>query len=522
MCSVLSALLALSLPLAAGVESVGTTSATFTKLGSGPRAAALGEAYVAVADDAEGLAYNPAGMAQMLTGEFEATHAEWFQSLLYENMNAVFSLGDGGMFGLTLNTLIAPSVEGTKANGQNNTIDPTLNYTDTGSFSPYDLQVGVSYARPIYPNLSGGVTLKMLAQSLDSLDAFGIGLDLGLIYTTPLSGLKAGFAAQNLGTPIKFYKEGFDLPMLFRLGGDYAVPQTRLHVMPEFDLPMDESPVLAIGAEYDVDGVFFPRAGYRYNNIFNPWSLGFGLRWDLWGTDFSVVPYGELGMTYRASLSYRFGNPSASIQSSFPYLSSTRAAGGGAQVSLSCAAPDKVTAWALYIYGGNPRPAILRTFHGRGAPPSEALWDGRDDHGRALPEGPYNAVLSLRYATGQVVVSPWLRLEVDNTPPQGLLMPTTRLANGTDLVVPARFQVSLRDTRVPEVWRLEVLGPDGRVFRTLESREAQPQELVWDGKGEHGESYFSGQVYHFRLTVIDKLGNRSQAPDQAYRCIFAQ
>ena len=511
----------MSLPLAAGVESVGTTSATFTKLGSGARAAALGEAYVAVADDAEGLAYNPAGMAQMLTGEFEATHAEWFQNLLYENMNAVFSLGDGGMFGLTFNTLIAPSVVKTVANGQNNT-DPTLNYTEDGSFSPSDLLGAVSYERPLYAHLSGVVTLNMLAQSLDSLDAFGIGMDLGLIYETPYPGLKAGFAAQNLGTPIKFYKQGFDLPLLFRLGGDYAVPQTRLHVMPEVDLPMDESPVLALGAEYDVDGIFFPRVGYRYNNIFNPWSLGFGVRWDLWGTDFSVVPYGELGMTYKGSLSYRFGNPGASIQAAFPYLSSAKAAGGGAVVDIACAAPDKVTAWAIYIYGGNPRPMILRTLHGRGAPPSQVQWDGRDDKGRALPEGPYNAVLSLRYATGQVVVSPWLRLEVDNTPPQGLLMPATRLPNGTDLVVPARFQVSLRDARVPDVWRLEVLGPDGKVFRTLESREAQPQELVWDGKGDKGEAYYSGQVYRFRLTVIDKLGNRSQTPDQSYRCIFAQ
>src|SRR6185369_11305618 len=92
----------------AGVEKVGTTSAAFLKLGSGARPADLGEAYVGVADDASGIAYNPAGMAQSLVGELQATHTEWFRGLRYENLNAVLSLGDGGMLGATLNFLSVP------------------------------------------------------------------------------------------------------------------------------------------------------------------------------------------------------------------------------------------------------------------------------------------------------------------------------------------------------------------------------------------------------------------------------
>src|SRR6185369_893132 len=81
----------------AGPEQVGTTSAAFVKLGSGSRPEALGGAYTALADDASGIDFNPAGMSQMLGGEIQATHTEWFQGLRYENFSGVYSLGDGGM-----------------------------------------------------------------------------------------------------------------------------------------------------------------------------------------------------------------------------------------------------------------------------------------------------------------------------------------------------------------------------------------------------------------------------------------
>src|SRR5262249_51768739 len=153
------------------------------------------------ADDASGLAYNPAGMAQSLVSELQATHTEWFRGLRYENLNAVVSLGDGGMLGGTFNFLAVPQL--TRTEQIANTPDPTLNYRETGAFQPFDMQVAVAYARPLYKSLMWGTNFKLLNQSIDDRNTFGIGLDLGLLYRTPLQGLTLGFAAQNLGTPIK-------------------------------------------------------------------------------------------------------------------------------------------------------------------------------------------------------------------------------------------------------------------------------------------------------------------------------
>src|SRR6185369_16763453 len=111
-------------------------------------------------DDASGIDFNPAGMSQMLGGEIQATHTEWFQGLRYENFSGVYSLGDGGMIGTTFDFLSMPSI--TRTEQIANTSDPSLNFRETGAFSPFDMQFAVAYSRPIYPGLVMGANFKVL------------------------------------------------------------------------------------------------------------------------------------------------------------------------------------------------------------------------------------------------------------------------------------------------------------------------------------------------------------------------
>jgi hypothetical protein len=514
-------LLLLSAPAFAGVEKVGTTSAAFLKLGSGARPAAMGEAYVGVADDASGVAYNPAGMAQSLAGEFQATHTEWFRGLRYENLDAILSLGDGGMLGASFNFLAVPSL--TRTEQVADTPDPSLNFREVGSFQPFDLQFSLAYARPVARNVLAGANFKLLSQSIDDRSTFGIGLDLGAIYRTPVEGLTAGFAAQNVGTPIKLKREAFDLPLLLRLGLGYRVFDEKLLLAFETDVPMDNALVLALGVEYNVAGRFFPRLGWRYNSIFNPWSAGLGMRTDQWGLDLSVVPFGELGLTYRGSLAWHFGKPGAGLEARAAYAS-TVGLGKSAVLTPRMSAPDKVASWGLYIYNSGRPAKVVRSVRGSGPVDPELLWDGRDQVGQALPEGAYWAVLSSRYATGQTVYSPYVKLEINNSTPSvdlGLDPGSVNPKAAGEAFVPTAFKPQLKGGRGINAWRMEIIDPQGQVFRSVRGQGALPESLVWDGKNELGEALISGQVYSAKLWVADALGNEawSQTP-VAFRAVF--
>jgi hypothetical protein len=507
---------------ALGVEDVGTTSADFLKLGSSARSEAMGEAYVGLADDAGGIAYNPAGMAQNLSGELEASHGIWFQGLTYDEFDGMLSVGDGGMVGGSFDYLSSPQITRTLLVGNGESPDPSQNYQNDGSFSPYDMSADIAYARPLLMGLLGGADLRLIDQSIDTQSTLGLALDLGLLWEAPVRGLTAGFSLQNLGTPMKLDTEAFDLPAVARGGAAYRIFGDALVVSVEGDLPQDNTPVLALGAEYNIADRFFPRVGWRYDDEFNPWTLGFGLRYDVWGLDLSAVPYGALGMTYRATVDWRFGKPGAELAARLAYAS-TLGAGRSALLDADMSAPDKVQAWAVYIYDSGRPARIVRTFSGLGPLQQAVSWDGKGGDDQPEPEGVYWAVLSVRYAGGQTVNSPYVRLEVNNSAPSVALELDHDSINPNadgEAFVPTGFRPRLKSGRGIAAWRLEVFDPQGRLFRSIAGGGALPAVVIWDGKDDQGNELISAQVYSARLWVKDVFDSEGGSAPVRFKAVF--
>jgi hypothetical protein len=506
----------------AGGESVGTTSAQFLKLGSGARPDAMNGAYVGLADDASGIYYNPAGMAQSLDSELQATHASWFQGVNMENLNAVFALGGEGKLGATLNLLTVGSIARTDqvANDPSN---PDGNYVTDGSFSPMDMAAGLAYARPVGAGILLGGDLKLINESLGNAGATGVAAGLGALWVSPIKDLRLGAAVDNLGPPLTLGSGTASLPFIARLGGTGRILNGQCLLSVEGDLPLDDVPALAIALEYDINDYFFPRVGWRIDNEFSPWSAGFGLRFDTWGLDLSAVPMGGLGVTYRASLDYRFGVPAAELAARLAYASN---AGDGqpAQLALGFSAPGRVAAWGLYIYDNHRPSRLVRSVTGRGRPAETLDWDGRDQSGAALAEGVYWAVLSARYDTGQSATSGYLKLQISNTPPQaGLALDPDSLNPKApdEAYVPTSFRPSLRGGRGLAVWELRIFDAQGGAFRTVKGEGELPSLLVWDGHGDRGDELISNTVYSAVLWVKDARGDSSVNPVPVrFRAVF--
>ena len=67
-----------------GGQRVGTSAAQFLKIGVGPRAEAMGQAYIAIANDAEALFYNPAGISQFEKNEVFFSNTQWVVDIQLE------------------------------------------------------------------------------------------------------------------------------------------------------------------------------------------------------------------------------------------------------------------------------------------------------------------------------------------------------------------------------------------------------------------------------------------------------
>ncbi|MGH7442461.1 MAG: PorV/PorQ family protein, partial [bacterium] len=501
-----------------GIGDVGTTTADFLKLGSGARSEALGEAYVAISDDSDALAYNPAGMAQDLEGELSASHALWFEGLAYDELSVLIPDSKGGAWGANFGYLSSPEIARTFLNGDGEGPTP---YTQDGSFSPYDMLASFGYARPLLGGLLGGASIKLLDQSLDTQSAVGVAADLGLLWETPVAGLDFGLSLQNLGPPVSIQDQASPLPFTGRGGAAYRVLNGALLLTAEGDLPYDDAPVFAAGAEFDIADRFFPRVGWRYDGQFNPWTLGFGLRYGVWGLDLSAVPYGVLGMTYRATVDWSFGGPGAGLTASLAYASPRN--GRSALLDANMSAPAKVRTWAVIIYNSARPSRVVRTLSGFGPPEGPLAWDGRDNDGAPVPEGVYWAALAVRYLGGRSVHSPYTRLRViDSAPSVELAFDTFSVnpyARG-QAFVPTAFRPRLARGGALASWRLDILDSDGRVFRTFTGKGPLPGVVVWDGKGNSGEDFISARRYAARLTVEDVFGGRAQSPALGFFAVF--
>jgi long-subunit fatty acid transport protein len=109
------------MPLHADFAKLGTSGAQFLKIGVG-RGAAMGEAFVAVADDASATFWNPSGLATVTAREVSFYHNEWIADVRHEYLSAAFPLGGFGTMGVSITALTMGEMEILTVDDPNTTI----------------------------------------------------------------------------------------------------------------------------------------------------------------------------------------------------------------------------------------------------------------------------------------------------------------------------------------------------------------------------------------------------------------
>jgi hypothetical protein len=275
-----------------GRERVATNMGTFLKIGIGGKAAALGGAFTAVADDPTAMFWNPGGMVNLADREVYFAHTSWIADINYEYVAYVQP---------------APYVEdmviGFHAGSLRTDLMETTEYQPYGTgreFTYSDLFVGVAAAQRFTDKLSIGFGFKVIREDMgSSIGAPSVNtwtMDFGSYYHIGVQNAVFAVTLLNFGPdwqPSGTYDEyggtnfaqerdfeSFAPPISFKaaLSSDFwREGSFRQSGMIEMNRPPDNREAYLVATELVYEDMLAFRTGYNLSADELRWSGGVGL-----------------------------------------------------------------------------------------------------------------------------------------------------------------------------------------------------------------------------------------------------
>jgi hypothetical protein len=316
------------------VTNVATTAASFLQIGVGSRAIGMGGAFVATANDASAMYWNPAGLGRLSRAEIVFIHTRWIADITYDYAGFIIPIAGVGTIGGNLTMLNMAEMK----------VRTEFLQEGTGElFDATDLAIGLSYGLNLTDRFSLGFNFKYILQRIWKEEASGFAVDIGTIYDTPIAGLRIGAALTNFGTDMRMQGDDllvyhdidpnqtgnndkifaelqtstWPLPLNFQLGLAMDVinsENNRLTLAVDAVHPIDNTESIHLGAEYALMNSYYLRVGYR--NLFlkdseEGLTLGGGIQLALFdnlgiGVDYAYADFGRLQNAQRFSINLLF------------------------------------------------------------------------------------------------------------------------------------------------------------------------------------------------------------------------
>lgn len=227
----------------AQLSKVGTTAAEFLRIPVGARSSAM-SAYTATVNDASAMVLNPAGLADISTGQIQVEITDWYLDINHSYLGAAIPTKKG-VAGIHVLAMNYGEFEETTAEAQGLT---------GRTFNAYSVSFGASYAQYLIPQFTIGGTAKVVYEQIANSSASTIAFDIGTMYDTPFYGIRFGVSVTNVGS--KLQMEGNDLIISSDPdeSGEGNYEPDALLATDDFDLPL----MLKVGLAWDAidrDGV---------------------------------------------------------------------------------------------------------------------------------------------------------------------------------------------------------------------------------------------------------------------------
>ena len=306
--------IAISITCAALLATASEGVVNIQNVGSGARAQGLGNSFVAVADNADAVFANPAGLGQVSQRQVSYTNV----SLLYAGI-------EGDDLGQHVVSYAQPLGE---------KMGLGLGYERIGSSLMSENGAFVSLSYQVERRLQVGVSAKYLFWSVGSIpdddgradplsnqSAGNVGLDLGLLWQSPVQGAQVGVLLKNINQPNVAYGEvegdadAGALPMDVHVGVGYRLSSQSL-VSVQYvrrDLTGEGSDDgLVVGGETQlVEGLLLRAGGRRLlsEDAGGGLNAGLGYQWNQLVFDYAYdigLDLTETNGAHRFSFAYEF------------------------------------------------------------------------------------------------------------------------------------------------------------------------------------------------------------------------
>jgi len=261
---------------------------------TGAEATALGGAFSSLADDPNAVYWNPAGIAWTKRPEIQTTYNQWFLDTFFQDLEGVLPTPWGGL-GARLSYFNFGSFDLRDSAG-----------TPQGSQTPQAWGGSVA-AGSRWGDFGIGLSADAAQENYPNYSVGGIGLGGGMLYRSNWGGLSLG--ARNFGQAA-----GYNLPTEYYGGASVHFGKSAFRVLLATDATYQSvSPVLHHGLELGFDQVFFLRGGYQWVVRPQPsqdeagFGGGIGLHLGDFKLDYSIVSYGDLGLTNKIAVGFVFG-----------------------------------------------------------------------------------------------------------------------------------------------------------------------------------------------------------------------
>jgi hypothetical protein len=302
----------------------------FMAIGVGARALGMGGAYAAVANDVTSGYYNPAGLANLNYPQIALMHAEQFGNLVnYDYAAVAIPYGTDMSFGISAMRLAVDGIPDTRealvirntSTRISDINDPRagINPEMVKEFSDQDWAFYLTFAKRHTEDFYYGASVKIIKRNIAEFGAWGIGFDVGAIYS-PIENLFVGANIQDVTTTLIAWDTGRNelVSPTAKIGAAYMLDFLGGKVTPAFDLDIrfenrkfasnfNIGPVsfdMHAGLEYNFRNMFAVRAGY---NDVKQFTLGAGVKLPKLNIDYSFARFNyskneRLDDTHRISI----------------------------------------------------------------------------------------------------------------------------------------------------------------------------------------------------------------------------